>query len=112
MRMSITVTPAALNQMEKILLSTDNHTIRYELTSGGCGGLRSLFSKTTENSVEEGDLVWTLGEGRSFVIDAESASLLGNATIDYGSDAFMPSFSVKTEDMDACGCNESFAPRK
>ena len=53
--MSVTVTPAALDQMEKILLSTDNHTIRYELTGGGCGGFISRWEKYSEPAEEEGD---------------------------------------------------------
>ena len=97
---SIYITDSAKNQFKKI-----GGTIRYSLNSGGCSGVIGKWEKSEQ---EEDDIVlWEDGTDK-FIIDNSTIGFLDNATIEYSSKNFMPSFKVSIPDRASCGCGESF----
>ena len=58
--------------------------VRFELKGGGCGGLM-MSSWDTELHYEpaQGDITWSLGEERVFVVDSFTAEFIDGGTINY-----------------------------
>ena len=106
--MSITVTDDALSQMSSVCDRQNVPVVRFELKGGGCGGLMSTWDTAPHYEPAQGDLTWTLGEERLFVIDSFTAEFIEGGTINYDLTSFMPAFSVSVPGKGSCGCGESF----
>jgi|TARA_B110000014_G_scaffold87822_1_gene60401 iron-sulfur cluster assembly accessory protein len=103
----ITVTTSAKKQMASICETSGYAVVRYSLNGGGCSGLIGKWEPETHYEPSEGDMTWSLGEDKVFVIDEFTLQHMEDATIDYEGD-FMPAFKVGIPDKQACGCGESF----
>jgi iron-sulfur cluster assembly accessory protein len=103
----ITVTTSAKKQMASICETSGYSVVRYSLNGGGCSGLIGKWEPETHYEPSQGDMTWSLGEDKVFVIDEFTLQHMEDATIDYEGD-FMPAFKVGIPDKQACGCGESF----
>ena len=106
--MNVTVTDDALTQMSNLCEKRNVPVVRFELKGGGCGGLMSDWGLEQHYEPAQGDITWSLGEDRVFVIDEFTASYIEGGTINYDLTSFMPAFSVSVPDKQSCGCGESF----
>ena len=106
--MNVTVTEDALLQMSTICDRNDVPVVRFELKGGGCGGLMSTWDTELHYEPVKGDITWSLGEDRVFVVDEFTADFIQGGTINYDLTAFMPSFQVSVPGKGRCGCGESF----
>ena len=106
--MNVTVTDDALTQMSNVCVKNNVPVVRFELKGGGCGGLMSTWDTEPHYEPAQGDLTWTLGEERVFVIDSFTADFIQGGTINYDLTSFMPAFKVSVPGKGSCGCGESF----
>ena len=106
--MNVTVTDDALAQMSTICDKNGVPVVRFELKGGGCGGLMSTWDTESHYEPAQGDITWSLGEERVFVVDEFTADFIDGGTINYDLTTFMPAFSVSVPGKGSCGCGESF----
>ena len=106
--MNVTVTEDALAQMSTVCAKNNVPVVRFELKGGGCGGLMSTWDTEAHYEPAKGDITWSLGEDRVFVVDSFTAEFIEGGTINYDLTSFMPSFRVSVPDKGSCGCGESF----
>ena len=106
--MNVTVTDDALTQMSTICEKNDAPVVRFELKGGGCGGLMSSWAMELHYEPAQGDITWSLGDDRVFVIDSFTADFIQGGTINYDLTEFMPAFSVSVPGKGSCGCGDSF----
>ena len=107
-QMNVTVTEDALTQMSTICDKNNVPVVRFELKGGGCGGLMSSWDTEPHYEPAQGDMTWSLGEERVFVVDEFTASFCDGGTINYNLTSFMPAFNVSVPGKGSCGCGESF----
>ena len=107
-QMNVTVTEDALSQMSTICDKNNVPVVRFELKGGGCGGLMSTWETEPHYEPAQGDLTWSLGDDRVFVVDEFTASFCDGGTINYDITTFMPAFSISVPGKGSCGCGESF----
>ena len=107
-QMNVTVTDDALAQMSTVCDKNDVPVVRFELKGGGCGGLMSSWDTEPHYEPCEGDITWSLGEERVFVVDSFTADFIEGGTINYDLTSFMPAFRVSVPGKGSCGCGESF----
>ena len=107
-QMNVTVTEDALTQMSTICDKNNVPVVRFELKGGGCGGLMSSCETEPHYEPAQGDMTWSLGEERVFVVDEFTASFCDGGTINYDLTSFMPAFNVSVPGKGSCGCGESF----
>ena len=107
-QMNVTVTEDALTQMSTICDKNNVPVVRFELKGGGCGGLMSTWETEPHYEPAHGDLTWSLGEERVFVVDEFTAGFCDGGTINYDLTSFMPAFNVSVPGKGSCGCGESF----
>ena len=106
--MNVTVTDDALLQMSTVCDKNNVPVVRFELKGGGCGGLMSSWDTEPHYEPAEGDITWSLGEERVFVVDSFTADFIEGGTINYDLTSFMPAFRVSVPGKGSCGCGESF----
>jgi iron-sulfur cluster assembly accessory protein len=104
----ITLTENAKSQMADICAMKGRDVVRYELNGGGCGGITGKWLTELHYEPEEGDITWSLGEDKVFVLDKFSVSFMEDGKIDYDTGKFMPAFKVTIPNKASCGCGESF----
>ena len=105
MEHNITLTETAKKQLLTVATKNDVPYVRYLLDGGGCSGLIGKWENSAE--LEDGDIIFELGESKQFLIDKFTITHMTGATIDYTGD-FMPAFKVTIPDTLSCGCGESF----
>ena len=88
--MNVTVTEDALAQMSTVCDKNNVPVVRFELKGGGCGGLMSTWDTEPHYEPAQGDLTWSLGEERVFVVDSFTADFIDGGTINYDLTTFMP----------------------
>ena len=106
--MNVTVTDDALAQMSTVCDKNNVPVVRFELKGGGCGGLMSTWDTEPHYEPAEGDITWSLGEERVFVVDSFTADFIEGGTINYDLTSFLPAFNVSVPGKGSCGCGESF----
>ena len=100
--MSLVITPEAAKH-----ISHHGNYLRVRIKSGGCSGLKTLF--TFENSVQDDDIVLN-DKGASVVIDPLSFSFVKGATLDYKDEMMASQFVLTHPNASSqCGCGESFS---
>ena len=73
-QMNVTVTDAAKHQMSTLCDTKGFAAVRYSLNGGGCSGLIGKWEPETHYEPSEGDMTWSLGEDKVFVIDSTKKS--------------------------------------
>jgi iron-sulfur cluster assembly accessory protein len=104
----INVTPSAVRQLRSLLETQPANAhkgLRVQIAKGGCSGLQyemALDEKRAGDAVVECD-------GVHFLVDAESASYLSGATLDFRDGLSGVGFQiVNPKDSRTCGCGSSF----
>jgi iron-sulfur cluster assembly accessory protein len=104
----IDVTPSAVQQLRILLAEqpdSQGKGLRVQIAKGGCSGLQydmSLDQKRTGDAVVERD-------GVQFLVDAESASYLQGATLDFRDGLTGIGFQIVNPNAArTCGCGSSF----
>jgi iron-sulfur cluster assembly accessory protein len=104
----INVTDNAVRQLRSLLETQGGGAqkgLRVQIAKGGCSGLQyemALDEKRAGDAVVERD-------GMQFFIDAESASLLQNATLDFRDGLTAAGFHIVNPNAArTCGCGSSF----
>ncbi|MEY2487010.1 MAG: hypothetical protein QOH39_2658 [Verrucomicrobiota bacterium] len=104
----ITVTPSAVEQLRSLLAehaAPAEKGLRVQIAKGGCSGLQYEMALDDKRA---GDSVIQEG-GVQFLIDAESASYLQNATLDYKDGLTGVGFHIVNPNAArTCGCGTSF----
>jgi iron-sulfur cluster assembly protein len=104
----IKVTDAAVRQLKTLLDAKPGESgkgLRIQIAKGGCSGLQyemSLDRKRPNDSITETD-------GVEFLVDAESASYLNDATLDFHEGLTGAGFQIVNPNAArTCGCGSSF----
>ena len=104
----INVTPSAVRQLQSLLEAQPaaaQKGLRVQIAKGGCSGLQyemALDEKREGDSVVERD-------GVRFFLDAESASFLHDATLDFRDGLTGVGFHIVNPNASrTCGCGSSF----
>ena len=104
----IQVTPSAVQQLRSLLQAqpaAGRKGLRVQIAKGGCSGLQyemALDEKRDGDAVVEQD-------GVHFLVDAESATYLQGATLDYRDGLTGAGFHVVNPNASrTCGCGSSF----
>jgi len=107
----ITITPAALAQVKKLLLKDGRPDafLRLGVKGGGCSGMEYVMKLDTVGKsidiVEEVD-------GVRVACDAKSAVFLQGSTFDYTGNLIGGGFKFQNPNASrSCGCGTSFTPR-
>jgi len=100
----LTLTPAASEQINEILLDEQAPYVRAFISGGGCSGFNYGFTIETEKS--EDDFIID-----QLIVDAMSMQYLEGATLDYKSDRLQGSqFVISNPNAKStCGCGSSFS---
>jgi iron-sulfur cluster insertion protein len=100
--MSILLTPSAIAH-----ISTQEGLLRVRVKSGGCSGLRYVF--TFEKEVLSDDYRFDQ-EGVSVIVDPLSFAFIEGATIDYHQEMLSSHFTLTNpKATNSCGCGDSFS---
>lgn len=104
----ITVTDNAVRQLKTLLQEKGENSgkgLRVQIAKGGCSGLQyemALDEKRAGDSITERD-------GVEFLVDAESASYLAGATLDFQDGLTAVGFHIVNPNAArTCGCGSSF----
>ena len=82
--------------------------MRTFVQGGGCSGFQYGF--TFDESLNDDDFEFPLGEKYKFVVDAMSMTYMNGATIDYKEELMGSQFVIKNPNATTtCGCGSSFA---
>lgn len=106
----INVTDSAVNHLRSLLAEQVDATgkgLRVQVAKGGCSGLQYEMSL---DETHEGDAVVQRAEVK-FLIDAESADFLRDATLDFADGLTGAGFRIVNPNAArTCGCGTSFEP--
>ena len=94
------ITAKAQNQVDLIL--KDSEFLRISLDGGGCSGFKIGMKKEIEKDPTD---IWVT---YNIAVDSISEGYLSQATLDWKTDIFQPSFSFQVKDASSCGCGTSF----
>mgnify|MGYP001071472075 CR=1 FL=1 len=101
----VTITESAKQHMQTMLKEQNATAVRLAVKGGGCAGFK--YDWTLDETVEDGDEIFDLSEGK-FVIDGTSVMFLLGSTIDYKKEVFGSYFAITNPASTAsCGCGES-----
>ncbi len=103
----LTVTDSAVQQLQTLVKEQDDATkgLRIFVEKGGCAGMQYGMSL---DYAQAGDELFERG-GVKVIVDAESATYLAGATIDYADDLAGAGFRIKNPNaVRSCGCGTSF----
>jgi iron-sulfur cluster assembly accessory protein len=104
----IQVTPSAVQQLRTLLKdhpSPSEKGLRVQIAKGGCSGLQYEMALDEKR---DGDAVIEQ-EGVRFLVDAESATLLQGATLDFREGLTGVGFHIVNPNASrTCGCGSSF----
>lgn len=106
--MSITLTEKAVNHL-RAMSTRDNvrYFLRIRVKSGGCSGLRTLFS--LEMAPEAQDVCFETA-GYGVITDPLSLAFIKGAEVDYQEEMISAQFVLRNPGAtNSCGCGESFS---
>jgi iron-sulfur cluster assembly protein len=105
----INVTENAARQLRELVGQTGEKGLRIAIAKGGCSGLQYEMTLAT---AQPGDTI-VEHDGATFFIDAESAGLLRDATLDYRDALTGAGFQIVNPNAArTCGCGSSFEPAR
>jgi iron-sulfur cluster assembly accessory protein len=105
----VTLTESAAEQILGLLEreGKKDAALRVFVSGGGCSGLN--YGMAIDESVEEGDVVFT-SFGVKVVVDALSINYIRGANVDYVDDVMGGGFKIDNPNATrSCGCGSSFA---
>ncbi len=106
----VTLTDSAVEQLTKLIAEeqgSDALALRVAVKPGGCSGYS--YDMYFDSEIEEDDIVRTFGSVK-VVVDAESASLIEGATLDYSGGLQGAGFHITNPNATrTCGCGSSFS---
>ena len=106
----VTLTDSAVEQLTKLIAEeqgSDALALRVAVKPGGCSGYS--YDMYFDSEIEEDDIVKTFGSVK-VVVDAESASLIEGATLDYAGGLQGAGFHITNPNATrTCGCGSSFS---
>jgi iron-sulfur cluster assembly accessory protein len=107
----VTLTPAATAKVEELLQAEGDTglALRMAVRPGGCSGFS--YEMFFDAEVEEGDIVAEFGPlPVKVVVDAQSATRLQGATLDYKDALMGAGFAIENPNTShSCGCGNSFS---
>ena len=104
--MSITLTPVALQRVQRFVAETDALGLRFGVTRTGCSGWGHVADLAREQRTD--DTVFE-EQGVKIFVDADSLSLVDGTEIDFGKQGLSETFLFRNPNATAeCGCGESF----
>lgn len=106
----INITPSALSMLKKFSLSEDSSPlVRIGIRGGGCSGFMYFLEPIVDNDKENDDIIITIDEKLSLVIDSISLSYLEGITLDYVQTLTESGFKFNNSKFSkTCGCGKSF----
>jgi iron-sulfur cluster assembly protein len=105
--MSITMTPAAANQVRRFLANRGEGVgLRLGVRTSGCSGMAYVLEFADE--LESDDQVFE-DQGIKVVVDPKSLLYLDGTELDYRKEGINEGFKFNNPNVkDSCGCGESF----
>ena len=104
--MSITLTPIALQRVQRFVAETGALGLRFGVTRTGCSGWGHVADLARD--VRADDTVFEQ-EGIRIFVDADSLALVDGTEIDFGKQGLSETFLFRNPNATAeCGCGESF----
>ena len=104
--MSITLTPIALQRVQRFVAETGALGLRFGVTRTGCSGWGHVADLARD--VRSDDTVFEQ-EGIRIFVDADSLALVDGTEIDFGKQGLSETFLFRNPNATAeCGCGESF----
>ena len=106
---SLTITPAAAEQIAKAIAAKGDPALKFRISvlGGGCSGFKYKFEyDATQN---DWDLVFTEG-GATVLVDDLSIQFIKDSELDYEKDISGSRFVINNPNAaSGCGCGASFA---
>jgi iron-sulfur cluster assembly accessory protein len=106
---AVTMTDSAAAKFRQLLAAEGDPglALRLAVRPGGCSGFS--YEMFFDSQIDDTDSVHQVGEVR-LAVDAESASMLAGATIDYRDGGLQGSgFAINNPNQErSCGCGQSF----
>ena len=101
----VTMTPAAVRQIERLMAGGDIKGLRIGIKKGGCAGMEY----TMEHALEIGEHDAVIEDGSARVLIAPMAQMfLFGTEIDYQTSLLESGFAFNNPNVsEACGCGES-----
>ena len=101
----VTITPAAVRQIERLMVGGTVKGLRIGIKKGGCAGMEYTMEHASE--IGEHDAVVEEGQARVMIAPMAQMFLFGTQ-IDYTSSLLESGFVFNNPNVeDACGCGES-----
>ena len=104
--MAITLTPVALQRVQRFVRETNALGLRFGVSRSGCSGWGHVADLAREQ--RPGDTVFEQ-DGVRIYVDADSLALVDGTVIDFGKQGLSEAFLFRNPNATAeCGCGESF----
>ncbi len=104
--MAITLTPVALERVQRFVAETGALGLRFGVTRTGCSGWGHMTDLAREQRAD--DTVFEQ-DGIKIFVDADSLPLVDGTRIDFGKQGLGEVFLFRNPNATAeCGCGESF----
>lgn len=106
----INITPYALSMLKKFSASEDaTPLIRVGIRGGGCSGFMYFLNPLQMQEKEDDDIIITVDEELSLVVDSISLPYLEGITLDYVETLTESGFKFNNSKFSkTCGCGKSF----
>jgi len=106
----VTLTSSAAAKVLELMQAEgdDSLALRLAVRPGGCSGFS--YDMYFDSSIDPTDIV-SETDGAKVIVDAESAVVVGGATIDFKDDGLQGSgFAINNpKEQSSCGCGQSFS---
>jgi len=103
----IHLSPAAANEIRRMLSRHGNRLFRLQVQAGGCSGL--FYDLAFDQVVRVGDQIYDCS-GIPVVVDAQSFNYISGLTLDYSEDLMGGGFRFHNPNAThSCGCGNSFS---
>lgn len=104
-KQAVTMTPAAIKQITKLMADGNTKGLRIGVKKGGCAGMEYTMDYVTE--IDQHDEVIEEGQARVMIAPIAQMFLFGTE-IDYEVSLLEAGFKFKNPNVtEACGCGES-----
>jgi iron-sulfur cluster assembly protein len=102
----ITVTPAAVTKIRKMLQAQGEPALRLGVVGGGCSGLSYKFKYDKQARANDSVIDF---EGVRLLVDPKSMQYLDGMTLDYEETVLEQAFRFRNPNAQkSCGCGKSF----
>jgi len=106
-KQAVTITPAAANQIARLMEKDGHRGLRIGVKKGGCAGMEYTMEHATE--IGEHDVV-VEKDGARLLIAPMAQMFLFGTEIDYETSLLESGFKFRNPNVaDACGCGESIS---